>query len=101
MAKNSGLTAVERREVVLRLLRKEESAAALGRRFGISEATLYTWRDKFLSAGEAALHPGRGKVNGADKRVKVLERAVEERERVIGELTIANRILQKLSSSRH
>ena len=31
----------------------------------------------------------------AEARIKSLERAVEEREMVIGELTIANRILKK------
>ena len=60
MAKKSNLTAAQRREAVLVLVRREEPAAQVARRFGISEQTLYRWRDEFLAGGEAAL--GRGKV---------------------------------------
>ena len=58
MGKRSELSASERREAVLSLLRKEESAAVLARRYGVSEPTLYRWRDDFLAAGEAALTAG-------------------------------------------
>ena len=34
------------------LLRREEPAAKLARRFRISEQTLYRWRDDFLAGGE-------------------------------------------------
>ena len=52
MGKRSEVTASQRRDAVLALLRREEPAAAL------SEPTLYRWRDEFLSAGEAALALG-------------------------------------------
>ncbi|MHC4405829.1 MAG: transposase [Planctomycetota bacterium] len=45
MGKRSNLTVQKRREVVLTLLRREEPAAKLARRFGVSEHTLYRWRD--------------------------------------------------------
>jgi len=67
MGKKSALSQREQVEVVLKLLRKEESAAAQARRYRISEPTLYRWRDLFLEGGK----------------------------QVIGELTIANRILKK------
>ena len=54
MGKKSELKGSDRREVVLLLLRREEPAAVLARRYGISEQTLYRWRDEFLAAGEAA-----------------------------------------------
>lgn len=97
MARRSELTAKQRREVVLALLRREEPAAQLARRWGISEPTLYRWRDEFLAAGEAALSQGK---NGADPRgreIQELRAKLEERDQVIGELTVANRILKKLS----
>ena len=47
MAKKSELKAEERVEAVLALLRREESAAALARRYQVSEVTLYRWRDVF------------------------------------------------------
>ena len=91
MARGTKLTEAEKTEVVLKLLRREESAAKLARRYGISEQTLYRYRDQFLEAGKAGLSGG----GDLEKRVKELQREIEKREQVIGELTIANRILKK------
>ena len=95
MAKRSELTVKQRSEAVLALLRREEPAAQLARRHGVSEQTLYRWRDEFLVGGEAALS---GKSKGSDaqvRRVAELEQQIEKRDQVIGELTIANRISKK------
>ena len=95
MGKRSDLSVAQRREAVLSLLRREEPAGKLARRFGVSEQTLYRWRDEFLAAGEAALS---GKSSpGERQRIKELEQEIEQRDQVIGELTIANRFLKKLS----
>jgi len=96
MGKKSTLPGAQRREAVLMLLRREEPGAVLARRFEVSEPTLYRWRDDFLRAGEAALCGGCG--SGPSRRLQELEREVAERDRVIGELTIANRILKKTSA---
>jgi arylsulfatase A-like enzyme len=64
MGKRSDLTVSPRREIVLMLLRREEPAVKLARRFGVSEHTRYRWRDEFLAGGEAALASGKGQ-NGA------------------------------------
>ena len=77
------------------LLRREEPAAKLARRFGISEQTLYRWRDDFLAGGETALANGKGGVDPRDREIRELKKEVEGRDQVIGELTIANRILKK------
>jgi len=45
--------------VVLTLLRRQEPASALARRYGISDATLYRWRDEFLEGGRGALPNGK------------------------------------------
>lgn len=103
MAKRSEVSVADRREAVLSLLRREEPAAAIARRVGVSEPTLYRWRDEFLAAGEAALANGRGK-KAADplrQQIRDLERQIEQRDQVIGEYTIANRILKKLSDASH
>jgi transposase len=65
----------------------------------VAEPTLYRWRDEFLAAGEAALANGRGKkgADPRDRRIAELEQQIEKRDQVIGEYTIANRILKKLS----
>jgi transposase len=93
MGRKSKLPVSQRREAVLMLLRREEPGAVLARRFEVSEATLYRWRDDFVKAGEAALCSSKG--NGQAKRIAGLQRQIAERDRVIGELTIANRILKK------
>ena len=95
MGAKSKLSVSERREAVLSLLRREESASVLSRRYGVSENSLYRWRDEFLSAGEAALANGKGKTDPRDRRIAGLKRQLFERDRVIGELTIANRVLKK------
>lgn len=87
----------DRREAVLSLLRREEPAAAIARRYQVSEPTLYRWRDEFLAGGESALGKGKGKHDSRDRRIAELEQQLEQRDQVIGELTIANRILKKLS----
>ena len=95
MGKRSDLSIPQRREVVLMLLRREEPAAKLARRFGVSEQTLYRWRDGFLAGGEAALANGKGGADPRDREIRELKKEVEGRDQVIGELTIANRILKK------
>ena len=95
MGKRSGLTARERRDAVLVLLRREEPAARLARRIGVSEQTLYRWRDEFLAGGEAALANGKGGTDSREREIRSLQKEVERRDQVIGELTIANRILKK------
>ena len=48
MPKRSTLTVNERTELILRLIRKEATAASLAREACLSEQTLYQWRDNFL-----------------------------------------------------
>ena len=101
MAKKSDLPITQRREAVLALLRREESATQIARRWGISDATLYRWRDEFLAGGEAALANGKGGTDARAREIRELRSQLEERDQVIGELTVANRILKKLSDGSH
>ena len=95
MGAKSKLTVPERRKIVLSLIRREEPAAVLARRYGVSENTLYRWRDEYLAAGEAALANGKNKADARDRQIAELTKDLIERDKVIGELTIANRILKK------
>ena len=98
MGRQSGLTVEQRTEAVLSLLRREEPAAKIARRYGISEPTLYRYRDLFLEAGKAGLASGSGAAGDPNRReLATLKKQLEERDQVIGEITIANRILKKLS----
>ena len=99
MSKRCEVSVADRREAVLSFLRREEPAAVIARRVGVSEPTLYRWRDEFVAGGEAALSSGSGKqgADPRDRRIADLEHQIEKRDQVIGEYTIANRILKKLS----
>ena len=99
MAKKSTLTPEQRAQlVILQVLSKEAPVAQIARRAGISEQTLYRWRDEFMSAGKRAMNGGGGKAEQA-KALGRLSGEIAERDQVIGELTIANRILKKLSGA--
>ena len=95
MAKRSERSVSQRLEAVLSLLRHEDSAVRIAQRVGVSEPTLYRWRSDFLAGGEAALLGSKG--NGPQQRIQELEREIEKRDQVIGELTIANRFLRQVS----
>ena len=97
MGKKSELSVEERTQLVLRMLSKEEPAAQIARRAGVAEATLYRWRDEFVNAGKQALN-GKGADALAARETARLTAQLAERDQVIGELTIANRILKKLSA---
>lgn len=96
MPKKSDLNADERVQLVLRLLSKEEPAVQIARRAGVSEQTLYRWRDEFISGGRAQL-AGNGAEALRERKLERLKAELAERDQVIGELTVANRILKKLS----
>jgi transposase-like protein len=99
MGAKSNLSAPERRQLVLSLLRREEPAGVLARRFGVSENTLYRWRDDFVTAGEAALANGKGKADPRDRQIAELKKQLDDRDKVVGELTIANRLLKKTADA--
>jgi transposase-like protein len=98
MSKKSTMPVERRTQLVLRLLSKEESAVQIARRAGISEQTLYRWRDAFISGGSHALN-GRGGLTERAKERARLAAQISERDQVIGELTIANRVLKKVSGT--
>lgn len=95
MAKHSPHTPDQRTEIVLAALRREEPIEVLCRRHNISETTLARWRDEFLEGGKAALGSGKRQQSAQVERIEQLERDLAGRDQVIGELTIANRILKK------
>jgi transposase len=95
MGRKSDVEPGKRLEAVVALLRREEPGSAVARRYGVSETTLTRWKEAFLQGGKQALANGSRGQTAADRRVRELQEQVAERDRVIGELTIANRILKK------
>ncbi len=83
--KRNRWTQVRKTAVVLELLRGGE-AVELARRYGLSQAELFSWRDRFLAAGQAALPTRRRRAELDD------ERRVRALERKVGQLTLENAI---------
>lgn len=46
-------------QIVMSLLRGEDSAAGLSRKYGAAEALIYKWRSQFVEAGRKGLANGR------------------------------------------
>jgi transposase-like protein len=81
-------TLTRKAAVVLELLRGGE-AVEVARKYGLSQAQLFAWRDRFLEGGQAALRTRRGQITSER------ERQVWELERKVGQLTLENELLKK------
>lgn len=98
MGQKSNLSTEQQVQLVVRLMSKEEPATQIARRAGITKQTLYRWCDEFVNGGKQALN-ARG--TKAEQAMERLQSQVTERDQVIGELTIANRILKNVWSAPH
>jgi transposase len=94
MGRPSNIPPEQRTELVLAVLRGAEKLEVLARRHQVSANTLRKWRDEFVAAGQERLR-GRGDTVAAEAECKQLKRELAERELIIGELTVAQRFLQK------
>ena len=94
MARRSKIPRSQRAELVLAVLRGSEKLEVLARRHQVSANTLRRWRDEFLAGGRERLM-GTGDSTAVQEQNKQLQRELAEREMIIGELTVANRFLQK------
>jgi len=94
MARHSKIPRDQRMELVLTVLRGAEKLEVIARRHQVSTNTLRRWRDEFLEGGRDRLS-GHGNQATSQGEVKRLQRELAEREMIIGELTVANRFLQK------
>ena len=81
-------TPTRKAALVLELLRGRD-AWELARRYELSQAQLFAWRDRFLQAGQAALRTRQGRAE------QERDRQVRELERRVGQLTLENEILKK------
>lgn len=93
MGRPSTLGEAKRLELVLALLRKEASGSELARRFGVSEPTMYRWRDEFLEAGKQGLKGLKGSTEATE--IKKLKSELAEHKQLIGEYAYANDFLKK------
>ncbi len=96
MGKKSDFTPAQKREIVLAILRRDDTISGLARKHNVSQNTLTRWRDQFLQGAESGLAGSKSKRSPEQERIKQLEKELAGRDQVIGELTIANRILKKI-----
>lgn len=94
MAKKSEISPEERREIVLKVIRKEDSISALARKHGVAEASIYRWHDQFLASGLDGLKP-RVLGSGVNAEVNRLQAEIGDLKIALAEYSIANRILKK------
>ena len=93
MAKPSRWNAEKRYQIVKEALSQKEPMGQIARRHQVLEGLIYRWRDKFFEGGKAALaFDGR---NGSRARTSVLERQIEDIQKLIGEQTIEIRFLNQ------
>ncbi|HEX2200445.1 MAG TPA: hypothetical protein VHH93_00260 [Gammaproteobacteria bacterium] len=96
MGKKSELSAEQRVRLVLRLFEQRRAGGAECAARWDSGQTLYRWRDEFINAGKRALNGGGIEATQA-KAIARLSAQLAERDQGIGELTLANRMLKKVS----
>jgi len=87
MSRQSKFSTEDKLAIVLATIKGEESTSSIARRHGVSETAIYRWREQFLEGARHGL-AGNSKSSPTEKKLA-------ERDRVIGELTVANCILKK------
>ena len=93
MANHSKLSEIEKYELIMKLLRREATAAELARQYQVSEPTIGRWRDDFLDGGKERLGARHSKVRSAE--LKQLKAELAEHKQLIGEYAFANDFLKK------
>ena len=92
MAKASKKSPEEKLRVVLSVVRGELSAAAAGRRAGVSEQTVHNWKKAFLEGGRDRLALG---ARRRSTRELELEAECEELKAALGEAHVQLRVWKK------
>ena len=93
MGRKKGISAKQRRRWALSAVRREDSMVSLSREAGVTEQTLYRWRDMFIKGGCERLSGGESPER---EEIERLKKELAERAQVVCEQTIATRVLKKL-----
>ncbi len=96
MGKKSEFSTAHKREIVLAILRRDDTISGLSRKHNVSQNTLTRWRDQFLEGADSGLAGAKSKRSPEQERIRQLEKDLAGCNQVIGELTIANRISKKV-----
>lgn len=77
-------------QIVLTVLRGEQTVAELARHHGVAESLIHKWRSQFLEAGRARLGN-----DSVDHSVKALEKENERLKNLLGEKELSLWIAKK------
>lgn len=92
MPKPSNKSPEQKLQVVLSVLRGEQTAAEAGRKAGVSEQTVHNWKRVFLDSGKQGLVKGQRR---RSSRETELEAENEELKTALGEAHIELRVWKK------
>lgn len=84
-------TAKRKVEVIMEGLRGEITPAEIARKYGITQAQYFEWRDLFMETGMAGLRSG----GEDDPRVEQMESKIKHLQQMVGQLTEEKQILQE------
>jgi len=90
MEKKPRWTAKKKKALVLELLREKRTAGEICRENGISQSTLYEWRNLFLAKGGEGLQYG-----GKSRQEALKDKKIAQMERKLGQVMLENEILKK------
>ncbi|PIR23949.1 MAG: hypothetical protein COV44_00210 [Deltaproteobacteria bacterium CG11_big_fil_rev_8_21_14_0_20_45_16] len=82
-------------KVILSILRGEASQEAIARQHSLAPTLVSKWKEKFLSGGLEKLKVDSRRSSQSVSELHQLQTEIEKRDQVIGELTLANRLLKK------
>ena len=90
---SKGLDPEKKFEAVMEVLAKQEPLSVIARRYSMSEQTLRNAKDRFLSGAKDALQSKKEREH--KNELDRLKKEISQRDQIIGEYTIVNRILKK------
>ena len=89
MPPESRFSAEKKRDIVLEYLSGKRSVAEICREHQVTTTSIHRWRDAFIEAGTAGFEGKRH-----SKREKALEEEIESLKTVVGDLAVADHILE-------
>jgi transposase len=84
-------------KVVLESMQRDTTQEAVCKRFGISSSMLHCWRKEFGQHAESVFYDKRDPKQKAQAQGYAPGESPDELKKIIGELTVQNEILKKVS----
>jgi len=89
----------DKQRIVLSVLSGEASVAEAARRNGVSEQSIFRWKQLFLEGGQTALAAG-GQLSRENPRERAMAEEIEELKAALGEAHVQLRVWKKSAEHR-